>query len=244
MNLPRIFVASVLAEALLLTGCGSGSSNSAPPSDAGGTDSGKSAPPSELLSFESNGEGMCEAPVTPDWKTASDILTQANGTWAKLKVKLAADGADAKTIASIDKLLTTYGTDVSMKLVREAETDANTINGLVPDFFELYDQPVPSDTFRLDAAFRFLEIQGEHSDYTTGATALAKTKAVWGKLKPLVASKAATRADIPDAATVVADVDAALAQAETALSAKNDADIKTAAHRGLDLVDVVEQTFK
>jgi hypothetical protein len=205
--------------------------------------SGKKPVPADLKSFESNGEGMCEAPVTPDWATAQTLFTQASGTWAKLKVTLAADGASPASIAKIDGLLTQYGADVTKKLSREAETGSNAINATVPDFFDLYDSAVPSDALRLDAAFRFAEIQGEYSDWPTAATALDRTKAAWTNLKPLVTEAAAKRTDVPAGKTVVADVDAAIAAMAAAIAAKNATDLKASAHNGLDLVDVVEQVF-
>ncbi len=96
----------------------------------------------------------------------------------------------------------------------------------------------------LDASYRLVEIQGEHSDWATAPMALEKTKTVWARLKPLVASKASQRTDIPAARTVVADVDATFGAIEAAIAAKNSAETRKAATRGLDLVDVLEQTFQ
>ncbi len=231
--------------ALALCACSTTSTNGA--ADAGvdgATASGKKVTPTALRSFEANGEGMCEAPATPDWLTSQMLLDQANGTWATLRPQLLGDGARATSLAQVDMLLAKYTTDVKQTIVRDAETDANTMNALIPEFFELYDFAVPSDAQRLDAAYRLVEIQGQHSDFVTATTALDKTKAIWARLRPVVAAKAPSRTDIPAAMTVVADVDATFGNIEAAITAKNALDLKKAATVGLDLVDVLEQTFQ
>lgn len=236
----------------VLVACGTSSTSSPSGGGGGGVDagsdvrtaSGKKSIPADLRSFEANGEGMCEAPATPDWQTCQDILAQANGTWATLKPVLLADGANANSISQIESLLAKYTSDVKQTAVRDAETDANSMNALIPDFFDLYDFAVPSDTLRLDAAYRFVEIQGEHSDWATASTGLDKTKAVWARLRPLVATRAGQRTDIAAARTVIADVDATFDAIAAAIIAKSSPDTMKAATRGLDLVDVLEQTFQ
>jgi hypothetical protein len=221
----------------LLVACTGANAGSTP--DAGGK-----AVPADLKSFESNGEGLSESPATPDWITAQSILDQANGTWKTLKPTLLADGASAATVAKVDDLLVKYGADVQQKATRAAETDANSINWLVPDFFDRYASPVPSDALRLDAGFRLVEIQGEYSDWAVATTELERTKVVWGRLKPLTVPKVAARKDVAGGDTVVPDVDTALSAAAAAIASKDATELKKQAKRGLDLVDVVEQAFK
>lgn len=210
----------------------------------GAADSGKRPVPADLKSFESNGEGMSEAPLAADWVKARSILGQATTTWAALKAPLRTDGATAASVTTIDDLLASYQTQLDRMAMRESETAANAISLLVPDYFDLYEFPVPSDALRLDAELRLTQIQGEYSDWAAAASELTRAKAVWLRIKAWVLSQAAQRADVIGSKTVVADVDAALEATSTAITGHDSAATVAKCKTGLDLVDIVEQVFE
>jgi hypothetical protein len=240
--LQRLFCLHIV----FVAACGANANSASAPVGAGSKSGAgqKKAVPADLKSFESNGEGLSEAPITGDWAKAQGILDQAKITWTALKPGLAADGANASSVAKIDDLLTKYASDVRGKSAREAETDANAISFVVPDLFDLYEFPVPTDALRLDAEYRLVQIHGEYADWTAASSELDRAKAVWARLKSVVTSQAAKRTRVAGAVTVIADVDAVFASTASAISGKSSSDTIAQTTRGLDLVDVVEQVFE
>jgi hypothetical protein len=236
MNRKSICAAILSATCLMLvSGCSPGPV---------GSDAGKKPVPADLKSFESNGEGLSEVPLTPDWVKAQMILDQAKTTWSTLKPTLKLDGAKVAQLDAIDAQLAKYAADVTAKSVRAAETDANAISLIVPDFFDLYDFPVPSDALRLDGEYRLTQIQGEYSDWAPAAAEFTKAQAIWTRMKTNVKAKVPSRTDVMGSASVVADVDQNLIALTAAITAKDSAKVISLAKTGLDLVDVVEQLFE
>ena len=244
---------------LILTACSSSSGAGAPSGDAGAVDgapfsdasahdaddaSGKPFAPFQLRSFESNAEGVSDACKIADYAKARAILGEANTNWTALKPQVQAASAPAPLVARIDDTLAKIAADLTGSMQRACESDANVVTLAVPDLFDLYSFPVPSDALRGDGVFRQLQIDGEYSDFAAGVPDLAATKAVWARLKPLVVVQAPTRADIPGSATVVADMDKAIADCDAAIKASDRAALGVAAQNGLDDIDVVETIFK
>lgn len=240
------------------TGCGSNQAGTTQANDAGtvGTDAaaseasagdaeaGKPFAPTQLRSFESNAEGISDACKVKDFTKAGAILGEAKTNWMALKPQVVTAGATATIVTKIDDTLTKITTDIGAMMQRACESDANVVTLAVPDLFDLFFYPVPSDALRGDGVFRQLQIDGEYADFTAATPDLAATKAVWTRLRPLAAAQAPTRADIPGAATVVPDMDKAIADCETAIGANNAAALQTAAQAGLDAIDTVETIFK
>ena len=225
-----------------------GAGDGAPSVDAGASDagdaSGKPFAPFQLRSFESNAEGVSDACKIADYTKATAILGEANTNWAALKPQVQAASAPAPLVARIDATLAKLANDLSGSMQRACESDANVVTLAVPDLFDLYSFPVPSDALRGDGVFRQLQIDGEYSDFAAAAPDLAATKAVWTRLKPLVVVQAPTRGDIPGSATVVADMDKAIADCDAAIKANDRAALGVASQNGLDDIDVVETIFK
>jgi hypothetical protein len=243
--------------ALLLAGCSSPSSSPAAaaisPPDGGTvvtTDGGGISAPPNLRQFESNAEGLsdsCKIEPSrglPNWTQATGLLEQSREIWIGLRSELAANGAPATELTAIDDALSAYGEDVTAQTSRKCETDANTITLVVPDLFDLFAYPAPSDTLRLDGTFRQLQIDGEYSDWTAAAVDLPKVTDVWTRLKPLVAAPALRRPDIQGSTTVVADMGAALGGCSDHITAMSSRGLAARAQDGLDLTDVSEQVFK
>jgi hypothetical protein len=153
------------------------------------------------------------------------------------------------TIRAIEAALSAYTTDVSTQNQRAAETDANKITLAVPDLFDFFVYPAPTDTLRLDGTFRQLQIGAEYSDWAECQTWLDTTKTVWGRLKPLVQAQVPNGLSVTGAATVVADVEATLHASQLLITDKgatstDSVDVEAQAQKGLDETDTCEQIFK
>ncbi len=217
----------------------------APLADTSVVDSGKPYAPANLRSFESNAEGIGDNCKIVAFVKAKAILGQANANWATLRPQVQAAGAGAALIKQADDLLAKLALDLGTSPDQRAcETDANALSLTVPDMFDFYTFNVPSDVLRGDGVFRQLQIDGEYLDWANAPKDLATTKALWVKLKPVVAAQAPTRLDIPGAATVVADTDKTIGDCDTAVTAKDSIGLQTAGQAGLDEIDVSETIFK
>lgn len=225
-------------------GGGGDAGQDAPASDGGGDAGGKLAAPTELRALESNSETMSDACKIADYGKAQGIYGEATTNWAALKPKAQAAGASAALMAKIDGQITKVGADISGKLQRQCETDANAITLTVPDLFDLFTFAVPSDALRGDGVFRQLQIDGEYSDWTAAAADLAPTEAVWARLRPLCAAQAPKRPDVPKTDTVVADMDKAVQKCKDAVAAKDATALQAEAQNGLDYIDTIETMFK
>src|SRR5258708_35151557 len=139
-------------------------SSSTPPGPSSST---KSASPPNLRQFESGAEAMSEAargvlPAhVPDWPTAQAAYTADAQLWQQLKAPVLAAGASMTTISAIEAALAAYATDVAKQDQRAAETDANKITLAVPDLFDFFFYPAPTDTLRLGRTFRGLQVGAE-----------------------------------------------------------------------------------
>lgn len=210
--------------------------------DAG--DAGKPAAPLGLRAFETDAEGISDACKVGDWTKAQGVLGEGNANWTSLKPQVQAAGAAPSLVSKFDSWLTTVASDVSSKSQKACESDANAMTLAVPDLFDLYSWPVPSDALRGDGVFRQLQIDGEYSDWMPTSPDLDATKAVWSRLKPLAQAQAPKRPDIPGSSTVVADMDAAIQGCATAIGAKDAAGLQSSAQSGLDRIDTIEQIFQ
>ncbi|GAC1526201.1 MAG: hypothetical protein NVS3B10_24700 [Polyangiales bacterium] len=226
--------------------------DSAPAADttgAGGdgadaADGAKPVAPTQLRSVETTAEGVSDACKVPDYVKAGNVLTEATTVWAALKPQLKSAGATDAQLKKIDDTFALLAADIPAKSQKACETDGNVVTLAVPDLFDYFSWPVPSDALRGDGVFRQLQIDGEYSDWALTAGDLKATKDVWARLKTITAVRAPMRPDIPGASTVVADLDKAIADCETAIGARDAAALQAAAQNGLDAIDVVETIFK
>jgi hypothetical protein len=208
-----------------------------------GGSSGKPQAPDTLRSFESNSEGLSEAPGLPDWAKAATILNDAHTAWSTLKATVVAQGAPAATVSGIDAALAAADSDVPAMKARETESDGNSISRLVPDLFDLYTFATPSDALRLDAHIRRLQIDASFADWTACAADMGPIQSDWTRLKPVLMPQAAKRADIMGSQTVVSDLDTNVSTMQTMIGAHDAAGLATQTKTGLDLVDVAEHVF-
>jgi hypothetical protein len=239
MNRQTLFFASLA----LFVACSNGNGGAPDASSDASGDAGKPLAPTTLRGFETDAEGISDACKVLDWTKAQGVLGEANTNWSTLRAQVQAAGWSASMLAQVDTDLTTVASDITAHAQKACETDANVITLAVPDMFDLFTWPVPSDALRGDGVFRQLQIDGEYTDWARTSADLTATKMVWMRLKPLAQAKAPMRPDIPGTATVVADMDAAIQKCETAIGALDGATLQTASQSGLDAVDVVEQMF-
>ena len=258
MKRPSVFMALIVATCLScrphtpVPPPSPADATTAAPADAGSAadastpDEGiRSTVPTHLQAMERNAEGLSEKAAIDDWPTAQAILDQAKAHWVIAGPDAKAKGGKQATLDAIGGALASLTTDVSNKASRATQTRANSISMNVPDLFELYTDPIPSDALRLDSAFRQLQIDVTFDDYAAGKADVAKLKEIWLRLRPLAVPAAArrTEAEITGSSTVIRDVDACTAAADAAVNSASKADGLSQAQRGLDLVDVVEHLF-
>lgn len=208
-----------------------------------GGNSGKPQAPDALRSFESNSEGISEAPNLPDWTKAAAILSDAHTAWNGLKPMVVAQGAAAATVSGIDAALAAADADVPAMKSRETQTDGNTISRLVPDLFDLYTFATPSDALRLDAHIRRLQINASFADWSACAADMGPLQADWSRFKPVLVPQASKRPDIMGSQTVVSDLDTNISTMQTMIGAHDAAGLAAQTKTGLDLVDVAEHVF-
>jgi hypothetical protein len=244
---PRFFALVLYA---LPLACGTSSSGShSTPDDAASdspaqADAGGPAAPLSLRAFETDAEGVSDACKVGDYAKAQGVLGEANANYASLKPQVEAAGASPALVSKLDSALATIAGDISSKSQKACESDANAVTLAVPDLFDLYSWPVPSDALRGDGVFRQLQIDGEYSDWSRAPTDLDATKSVWARLKALAQAQAPKRPDIPGSTAVVADMDKAIQDSTNAVAGKDAVGLQAAAQNGLDAVDVVEAMFK
>ncbi|HEV3192290.1 MAG TPA: hypothetical protein VGY54_17380, partial [Polyangiaceae bacterium] len=157
INMRRVTRLPAMAAAITALATAYGLSNvacsSSSPPDTGSST--KSASPANLRQFESGAEAMSEAargvlPAhVPDWPTAQAAYMADAQLWQQLRAPVLAAGASMTTIRAIEAALSAYTTDVSTQNQRAAETDANKITLAVPDLFDFFVYPAPTDTLRL-----------------------------------------------------------------------------------------------
>ena len=221
--------------------CSNGSGGA--PNGGDAADAGKPLAPIALRGLETDAEGVSDACKVVDWTKAQGVLAEAMTNWSSLKTQVAAAGAPAAMLTQMDSNLATLSSDVTGQSQKACETDANVITLAVPDLFDFFTWPVPSDALRGDGVFRQLQIDGEYADWTRTAADMNTTTTLWTRLKPLAQNQAPTRPDIVGSATVVKDMDTAVQQCQTASSASDAATLQTCAQTGLDAIDVIEQIF-
>lgn len=211
--------------------------------DASSHDSATLAP-TTLRSFESNAEGIGDACKIADYVKAQAIVGEAKTNWNVLEPLASSAGVPIGVTQKIAATLDLVASDISATKQRACETDANVITLTVPDIFDHFVYAVPSDGLRGDGVFRQLQIDAEYAAFETADADLAAAEAVWNRLGPLVSAQAPKHADIPGAATVVADTDTTMMQLRAAIDAKSATDLATASQAGLDEIDTMESIFK
>jgi hypothetical protein len=112
---------------------------------------------------------------------------------------------------------------------------ANDLSAAVADLFTVYHPATPADLGRFDVLERQVVLDVAASDFTAAADSLAKTNAIWARLKPIILARNGS-----DAAT---QFENSLSAQQIALDQKSASALTTEANKCLELVDVLEQLF-
>ncbi|MFN8454789.1 MAG: hypothetical protein U0401_08995 [Anaerolineae bacterium] len=191
--------------------------------------------PEPLQTLEAQAEDIMDVAPGGNWqRVAADVAAiieagQTYQTGAK-KDNVPQPFQEALTVA-LDRLQKTSAAKDTASVMQAA----NDLSAAVVDLFTVYRPMPPTDVGWLDVLGRQLVLDVAADDFTAAADSLAKTHAVWARLKPLILAH--------NGSGVATQFENNLTAQQEALRTKDASTLTTEANNGLELVDALEQLF-
>jgi hypothetical protein len=162
-------------------------------------------------------------------------LPRHGEAWQAYRIQAANDHApqpfqEALTVA-LDRLQKTS----AAKDVAGTLQAANHLSAAVVDLFTVYQPATPTDLGRLDVLGRQVVLDVAAKDFTAAADSLAKTNAIWIRLKPAILAY--------NGSDVAIQFEKSLGTQQEALKTENASALTAEANNGLELVDALEKLF-
>jgi hypothetical protein len=191
--------------------------------------------PAPLSTIEAQAEDIGDLLPGGDWKKISADVTSIVEAWQTYRVQAATDHVpqpfQETFAAALDRLQKTSAAKKAAGTLQAA----NDLSAAVVDLFLVYQPTIPTDLGWLDVLERQVVLDVAASDFAAAADSLAKTGAVWVRLKPVVLAHKGS--------DVAAQFDKSLTAQQDAVNKGNGSVLTTEASNGLELVDALEKLF-
>jgi len=192
--------------------------------------------PEPLNTIEVQAEDIIDLVPDGNWEKVTANVAAISEAWQAYQTQAANDKVpqpfqEALTVA-FDRLQKAS----AAKEAADTMQAANDLSAAVVDLFTVYQPTTTTDLGWLDIWERQVVLDVAADDFTAAADSLAKTNAVWARLKPVVLAHNGT-----DAAT---QFENSLTTQQEALNTENASALTTEANNGLELVDALEKLFE
>jgi hypothetical protein len=199
------------------------------------TDAKPGTAPNSLSVMEAQAEDIFDVVPGSDWAQVATDVTAAAQAWQAYLPQAAKDQTPQSfqeaTAAALDRLQTSSAAHNPAATLQAA----NDLSAAVIDLYTVYHPALPTDIGRLDVLERQVGLDAAGGNFTAVADTVAKTAAVWARLKPAILAHSG--------ASVAAQFDDNLTTQQTALKTKNASVLTEAVNTGLSLVDALERLY-
>jgi hypothetical protein len=191
--------------------------------------------PEPLNTIEVQAEDIIDLAPADNWEKVTANVAAISEAWQSYQTQAANDKApqpfqEALT-AALDRLQKTSAAKEAAGTLQAA----NDLSAAVIDLFTVYQPPMTTDLGRLDVLERQAVLDVAADDFTAAADSLAKTNAVWARLKPVVLAL--------NGSDVATQFENSLTTQQEALNTENASALTTEANNGLELVDALDKLF-
>jgi len=225
---------SVLAVLALVPACGAaggaaGGEPAEPEPDA-------AAVPAGLEAVESAAEDAYDDALAGRSEAVAARASKLQDRWDALRSRMAADGAGAGTLRSMDTAVAGLASAVERGAGRlEVARAANAVGAPVAELFAVYHPPVPASVLRLDYLGREVALDAMESSHDAASAHVDELASTWEPLRGRVREAGGAR--------VAEAFDDSVRTMRESLASGNDATLRRAAERALELVDGMERVL-
>jgi hypothetical protein len=191
--------------------------------------------PEPLNTIEVQTEDIITSVSGDNWEKVTADVTVISEAWPAYQTQAANDNVPQPFQEALTVALDRLQKASAAKETADTMQAANDLSAAVIDLFTVYQPPTTTDLGRLDVLEQQAVLDVAADDFTAAADSLAKTNAVWARLKPVVLAHNGS-----DAAT---EFENSLAAQQEALNTENASALTTEANNGLELVDALEKLF-
>jgi hypothetical protein len=191
--------------------------------------------PEPLSTIEAQAEDIIDVAPGGNWEQVTADVAAISAAWQAYATQAANDHAPQPFQDALTAAFDDLQKSSSAKNAEETMQAANDLSAALIDLYTLYRPATPADLGRLDVLGRQVILDVAADDFAAAADNLAKTNAVWGRLKPVILAH--------KGADVATRFEKSLATQAEALNTKNTSALTTEANNGLQLVDALEQLF-
>jgi hypothetical protein len=191
--------------------------------------------PEPLSTIEVQAEDIMDVAPGGNWASVTADVAAVSAAWQAYQTQAASDQAPQPFQQALTAALDRLQRASAAKNAAGAMQAANDLSAAVVDLFAVYRPATPTDLGWLDVLERQVVLDAAANNFNAAADSLAKTNAVWARLKPVILAHHGS-----DAAT---QFENSLATQEKALNPKNASALTTGANNGLALVDALEMLF-
>jgi hypothetical protein len=191
--------------------------------------------PEPLSTMEVQAEDIIDVAPGGNWASVTADVVAISAAWQAYRTQAASDKVPQPFQAALTVALDRLQRASAAENAAGAMQAANDLSAAVVDLFTVYRPATPTDLGWLDVLERQVVLDAAANNFNAAADSLAKTNAVWARLKPVILAHHGS-----DAAT---QFENSLATQEKALNPKNASALTTGANNGLALVDALEMLF-
>jgi hypothetical protein len=199
------------------------------------TDAKPGTVPESLDSIEVQAEDIFDLVPGGDWKRVTADVTASMEAWQMYRTQAANDHVPQAFQDALTVVLDHLQETAAVKDAAGTMQAANDLSAAVLDLFTVYHPTTPTDVGWLDVLERQVLLDVAANDFTAAADSLAKTNAVWARLKPVILAH--------NGSDVATQFENSLTTQQEALNKENASALTAAATNGLELVDALEKLF-
>lgn len=191
--------------------------------------------PEPLDTLEAQAEDIIDFVPGGKWERVTADVATLTGAWQAYQTQAANDKVPQPFQEALRAALDRLQKTSAAKDAAGTMQAANDLSAAVVDMFTVYQPSRPTDLGRLDVLERQVVLDTASDNLTAAADSLAKTNAVWARLKPVILAH--------NGSTVGTKFENSLSMQQEALNTEDTSALTTEAKNGLELVDALEQLF-
>lgn len=191
--------------------------------------------PRPLNTIEAQAEDLIDILPGGNWTAISQNVADIAAAWQAYQPQLTTDHVPQPFETAFNDALAQLQQSANAQAADETHQAANDVSAALMDLFALYQPATPVDLGRLDVLGRQAILDVAAEDFVAAANTLAKTRAIWNRLKPDVLAH--------DGSQVASEVEDSLDIQQVALEAEDGEALRDEANNGLELVDALEQLY-
>ena len=191
--------------------------------------------PEPLNTIEVQAEDIIDLAPGGKWERVTAAAAAISEAWQAYQTQAANDKVPQPLQEALTGAFDRLQKTSAAKDAAGALQAANDLSAAVIDLFTVYRPPMPTDLGRLDVLGQQVVLDVAADDFTAAADSLAKTNAVWGRLKPVILAH--------NGSDVATQFENSLTAQQEALNTENASALTTEANNSLELVDALEKLF-